>query len=322
VAGAASYTWAGPAGVTIVPSGTSASYTFPTIYTTGLITVTANGTCSNSSAVRGKTVTNGKPGTPSAITGPAYGNCNQSGVGFSISSVIGATSYTWTPPAGVTITGGSTTSILATFPSVFTSGTFSVTASNSCGTSAARTLVVYGAPSMPTAISGPAAPCSTTVQQYTTGGSPNATTYQWTAPAGSTFLGSVTGTTVLIQWGSVSGNVTVRANNSCGWSGTRTFPVTISCREGQVLNAAESFYAEVYPNPSEGNITLKFIASTSSKYVVKVLDMTGRVVISDEGKAQEGVNLHGLNLTSFAKGIYLVTLQSGDYSKQMKVIVE
>ena len=67
----------------------------------------------------------------SGLTGQAY----------SISAVTNATTYTWTVPTGWTITGGAgTTSITVTTGTAGQNGNISVTAGNSCGTSAARTL--------------------------------------------------------------------------------------------------------------------------------------------------------------------------------------
>ena len=81
------------------------------------------------------------PPTPGSITGATCVSAGQSGYVFSIASVTGATSYTWTVPSGSSITAGQgTTSITVTFGT--TAGNISVTADNSCGSSAANTLAV------------------------------------------------------------------------------------------------------------------------------------------------------------------------------------
>ncbi|MFY9309826.1 MAG: fibrinogen-like YCDxxxxGGGW domain-containing protein [Bacteroidia bacterium] len=81
------------------------------------------------------------PATPGSITGATCVAAGQGGYTFSISAVTDATSYTWTVPAGASITAGQgTTSITVTFGT--TAGNISVTADNSCGSSAANTLAV------------------------------------------------------------------------------------------------------------------------------------------------------------------------------------
>lgn len=78
------------------------------------------------------------PAQPGTITGNAT-VCAGASATYSIASVSGATSYTWTLPSGWTGT-STTTSITATAGT--SGGNISVTANNSCGSSPARTLAV------------------------------------------------------------------------------------------------------------------------------------------------------------------------------------
>ena len=91
------------------------------------------------------------PATPGAISGSTSVCSNTSGLTYSISAVSGATSYTWTKPAGWT--GTSTgTSITLSAGAGAVSGNITV-AANGCGTSAPSTLAVTvsTAPAAPTA---------------------------------------------------------------------------------------------------------------------------------------------------------------------------
>lgn len=81
------------------------------------------------------------PAIPGNIGGITCVVAGQGGYTFSINTVSGATSYTWTVPTGSTITSGQgTTSITVTFGN--TSGNISVTADNTCGSSTPSTLAV------------------------------------------------------------------------------------------------------------------------------------------------------------------------------------
>jgi hypothetical protein len=210
------------------------------------------------------------------------------------------------------------------FTGSFVSGQICVQAiSTACGSGPFRCLTVYGAPTTPAVITGNAAPCSGAVENYSTAGSSGATSYIWTYPAGTSALGGTTSSTITLLIGPTAGNITVRASNSCGTSGPRTLPITIPCRMSQLLASASAINAEAFPNPTDGKTTLKFNSNSEAKYLIKVLDITGRVIMSDVANAIEGINLHELDLSNVAKGIYMVTLQTEGMDIQtLKVTVE
>lgn len=79
--------------------------------------------------------------TPGPISGPVSVCPSQSGLAYSISPVPGATTYSWTMPAGATLVSGQgTTSIIVDFGT--TSGSICVIAGNACGTSSQTCLLV------------------------------------------------------------------------------------------------------------------------------------------------------------------------------------
>jgi large repetitive protein len=141
VANATSYNWSVPAGVTI-NSGqgtTSINVTFPSLFNRDTIKVNATNSCATS-AYR-TFVVSGKPKQPASISGAISVCANQTQVPYSTSSVLGATSYLWTLPAGAVISSGqNTNSIHANFAT--TAGNVAVKAKNACGTSAAFNLAV------------------------------------------------------------------------------------------------------------------------------------------------------------------------------------
>ena len=139
VTGATSYTWSVPAGSSI----TSGSGTIAIIATlgssSGNVSVTSANSCGSYAATTfAVTINSAIPSQPGTITGTGTVCSGQSGITYSISSVSGATSYTWSVPSGATITSGDgTTSITVDFAA--TSDNISVTAYNGCGYSSART---------------------------------------------------------------------------------------------------------------------------------------------------------------------------------------
>jgi hypothetical protein len=145
VASATIYNWTVPAGWTITSGQgtTSIVVTAGTSGQNGNITVTAGNTSGTSSAQTFAVTVGSAPSSPGAISGTAAQTPSTSNQTYSISSVSGATTYTWTVPVGWTITSGQgSASINVTTGASGQNGNVSVTAGNACGTSVAQTLAV------------------------------------------------------------------------------------------------------------------------------------------------------------------------------------
>jgi len=221
VPGATSYTWT-------LPSGWSGTSTTTSISTTagdngGTISVTSNNDCGSSEVRTLIVYTCTPPAQPGPISGETEVIPGQSYT-YGVNQVPGATSYTWTLPSGWS---GTSTSTSISTTAGDNGGTISVTANNDCGSSEARTLIVYtcNPPAQPGPISG-----ETEVvpgQSYTYGVNqvPGATSYTWTLPSG--WSGISTTTIINATAGDNGGTISVSANNDCGSSEARTLIVYI-----------------------------------------------------------------------------------------------
>ena len=222
VSGATSYTWTLPGGWTGTSTTNSISATANS--TSGNITVTANNSCGSSSATSLAITVNTSPSTPGTISGITT-ICSGTTNTYSVGTVSGATSYTWTLPGGWTGT-STTNSISVTAGS--SSGNITVAANNSCGSSTVSSLaiVVDSAPTTPGTISGTAAICSGTSNTYSITAVSGATSYTWTLPSG--WAGSSSTTSINSIANSSSGNVSVTASNGCGSSTASTLSITVN----------------------------------------------------------------------------------------------
>ena len=137
VADATTYTWSVPSGATITSGQgtTSITVNFGCSAISGNITVTpSSGSGNGAPSSLGVTVT----GVSAAglIAGSSAVDAGDSGDVYSISSVSGATTYTWTVPSGATIASGQgTTSITVNYSCSAVSGTVQVTPGNTNGCS-------------------------------------------------------------------------------------------------------------------------------------------------------------------------------------------
>jgi hypothetical protein len=235
IPGATSYTWTLPGGW----SGTSTTNSINTTASTtgGNITVTANNACGSSSLQTLAVIVNTSPSTPGSISGSST-ICSGSLHTYSITTVPGATSYTWTLPSGWSGT-STTNSINATASA--TSGNITVTANNTCGNSSPQTLAitVNTIPATPGTISGATSICAGSVNTYSVTSVPGATSYTWTLPGG--WSGTSTTNSINATASATSGNITVTADNACGFSSVQTLAIivnTIPATPGTISGAA------------------------------------------------------------------------------------
>jgi len=307
-----------------------------TFTSSGVLSVTAKNSCGISSA-RTLTISRNIPAQPGAITvsGGGAAVCRAESRTYAVPAVAGLT-YNWVPPTGATITSGQgTNSINLFFETGFVApGILSVIAGNTCGYSAARTLSISTNTPVPGTITGASTVCPGSVATYSVPAIAGVDSYLWNVPPGVAFTGQGT-TSINVAWGSTGGIVSVYALNACGNSGLQTKVVSIiSCLTTMEKSAANALilsqpktttdllHAEIFPNPTTGNITVKFKGIADEKYRVMVTDMTGRVISNEGGNAYEGTNLHKIDLTRYAGGIYIITLQTAAYSEKMKVILK
>ena len=181
------------------------------------------------------TVNPATPVTPGVISGISTVCPGITGLTYSIVTVNNATNYTWSVPTGWSITAGAgTNSITVTSGSAAQNGNISVTAGNSCGTSASASLPVTVSPATPAtpgAITGTVTQCpALTGQIYSITAVPNATTYTWTVPTGWSITTGAGTNSITVTSGNTgqNGSISVTAENSCGTSSARTLVVTVN----------------------------------------------------------------------------------------------
>ncbi len=222
VSGATSYSWTLPGGWT----GTSAtnSITATASTTSGSITVTANNSCGNSSAQTSAIIVNTTPAMPGTISGTTP-ICAGSTNTYSVTAVSGASSYTWTLPNGWT---GTSAAASISAAASTTSGNITVTADNTCGSSAVKTLavIVNSIPAVPGTITGSATICQGSSNTYSITAVSGAAFYTWTLPGG--WTGTSSTNSITSTAGNTSGNITVTAGNTCGSSSAQTLAATVN----------------------------------------------------------------------------------------------
>ena len=323
VANAVSYTWTVPAGVTIISGqGTNNIHlNFASNFTSGNISVVANGAC-GVSASRSSSLSLNIPAKPSSIIGPVTGLCDAAGT-FTSATVSGATSYTWSVPAGVNIASGQGTKTASIYVgSSFTSGNVCVTADNTCMSSKPRCVAIKKTPSVPSTLTGPTTVCAGQQNvSYSTNTVFGATNYQWIVPSGSVITSGQGTPNITVDFGTKTGSVGVNAYNACGQAGRRAVLVSFNCRLGEMSSSTSVI--EISPNPtSTGMVNLTVNSEVNGIALIKMTDILGKSVLIKNIANSIGTNNHKLDLSKFNKGIYLLTVDTGSKKQTLKVVIQ
>jgi hypothetical protein len=316
VTGATSYTWTVPTGATILggQGGRVINVQFSNNQASGNICVYATNSCGNGPVTcKALTVITSRPSPPTSISGPSVG-CPNTSATYTCPLVANADVYNWTLPANASYgMGNSTNTMIVNFNSSFTGGTLKVSAGNCVGYSSNVSLAITSTPGTPGNISGPNQACTNQTVAYSINAVSGATTYQWTAPAGSIIASGQGTTSVTVTFGTSSGTLSVRAGNACGYGNPKNKSITVNCTQRPELSTdAEAQHATLYPNPATENVTVTFNTSQASQYTIRLIDMTGRIIFSEKGKSAEGINQLEFAVADYAKGVYCFILENND----------
>lgn len=111
---------------------------------------------------------------------------------------------------------------------------------------------------------------------------------------------------------------TVGGNNIDGAAlvfGTPTSLKNVFANKAEALN--------VYPNPSNGNVNVKHALTAATEVSVKVTDIAGRVVFTQNyGKQAAGEQTFNMNLANLANGVYAIELTAGSQRATSKFTIK
>ncbi len=321
--GATSYTWTTPSNLPtsnmVINSGQGTASITTSVTGSNLagnVMCTATNSCGTTTAA--SYMVTKKPQTPASITGPTN-ICGMSTASYSIPTTFGATSYTWTVPAGMTlVSGAGTTGITVSIATTFTAGAVKVMAVNACGSIPGTQLLVYGK-AAPSVITGPTNVCGMTSATYTCNTVPNASSYTWAVPLGWSIMsgqGTDSMTAMMpanVNNVTVSGAVKVYAVSGCGNSAVKSLTVSY-CKSAISMSngVGEEQGINVYPNPATDVFTL-LIDNAQWTIDNGQLSMEIYNVLGEKMQSEAITNNQStINISSLSKGMYFVRLIDAD----------
>jgi acetyl esterase/lipase len=305
---ATAYVWALPPNATIASgSGTnSITVNFATNATSGDIIVYGNNVCGNGPNSPPFAVTvNPLPGAAGTISGPADVCKGATGVVYSVASITNATGYSWTVPAGVTITSGNNSNtITCTFTPSAVSGNITVMGTNSCGDgTVSPNFAVTVNPIPPT-------PVVTNHGDTLISNIPNGN--QWYFQG--TMLSGATGQTyVATQEGYYWDIVTINGCSSDS-SNHKLIRVTgIESHPASVIN--------LYPVPNDGRFNIAITTVSEESFTIGVYNNLGVKIYETPKVIVNGSLIRVIDLRPAPNGMYTVIIMGDRETAIKKVIV-
>jgi len=286
------------------------------VTTTGIyyVTVSNGGNCT---AVAHQSVTILTSPVPNILPSGLSNLCG----GGNATLTVGATfaSYIWNTSAatqGITIN---------------SNGTYAVTVTSTNGCTGTSSLVVTSGCNLPTF------PVTPTTNIAATGGmanwiepscyynytlrvsvhNANAWVYHTLSPNTHFMMSGLTHNTTY-DW-QIQTNCNASGTANSGYSATQTFTTLARLADGET-DGTSTF--NVYPNPASDMATITFNSDKEENYNLRLIDMTGRVVMNEDHTAVIGDNQYQMNLSELSKGIYMVVLQTSNGTLQKKIVVQ
>lgn len=85
-------------------------------------------------------------------------------------------------------------------------------------------------------------------------------------------------------------------------------------------NSMSHFAANAYPNPTQGQSTIRLMIEEEARFSIQLYDMNGRLIESVfTGNLVAGTSEFRINLDSYQSGIYLIKIISRDQNETVKV---
>ena len=86
------------------------------------------------------------------------------------------------------------------------------------------------------------------------------------------------------------------------------------------LVSSESF--EVFPNPADETVYVKFTSGISEDGILRVIDIMGRELIRNDISILDGENLFNIYTGNLAAGVYILNLESPNTKLQCRLVIE
>jgi len=115
------------------------------------------------------------------------------------------------------------------------------------------------------------------------------------------------------------GNYTVSlTTRNCSGSNTLIGGGTINVNYTGVNEVNADKFVSVYPNPSNGKFDVELSNTSSTGITIHVLDINGKTILNQTMNSSR----ESIDISDFAKGVYILNISGNDFNANKKLVVE
>lgn len=161
--------------------------------------------------------------------------------------------------------------------------------------------------------------CNGGTQNYSVTNTPGSV-YNWTVTGGSVASGQGSNA-VIVDFSGSSGTVAVTETNAAGCVGTSQ-SITASCALAVDDVSTGVTTLNVYPNPSNGAITVEGNIAKAEELELQILNIEGQEIKRLNSNTTDGTFKLELNLNEVSKGIYFIRIAANENSVVRKIVLQ
>ena len=102
---------------------------------------------------------------------------------------------------------------------------------------------------------------------------------------------------------------------------TNTFELTVTDNDADAIEDINFVDLKLYPNPSSDVLTLELVSNENQISTITIVDVLGRVVMTDSYILNRGNNSIKINVSNLAKGNYNLEIgtEAGKHVESLQV---
>jgi hypothetical protein len=115
--------------------------------------------------------------------------------------------------------------------------------------------------------------------------------------------------------------IKVKDVNACT---SAIFADSLGCNQARLAlsGMGTEFAFTVYPNPANGHAMVEFTTDAANAYRIMVTDVLGRTLMNMDGISVTGDNQRQLDVSTLARGVYMISIETGSNRKTIRLVLQ